>query len=143
MNKSKISKNRIRRSFGVRLWNAVCQVSEVVVELLCRCISGMPVNLRKVAVFAAGIFIGVTITAGIAFAGDVSLAKPLYTYYDTVEIKTGDTLWSIASDLYENNGYTDVRDYVKVLEEINSLHNGEYLIPGKQLVITYRSSEYK
>lgn len=46
--------------------------------------------------------------------------------YRIIYVKSGDTLWSIASDLQENNSYyrgKDIRYIIGDLKEINNLNN--------------------
>lgn len=52
------------------------------------------------------------------------------THYDVYEVKDGDTLWSIASDTY--NDTVDIRDMIILIKDINGIegsiiHNGECL----------------
>lgn len=52
--------------------------------------------------------------------------------FKSVEIKAGDTLWSIASEYYTKE-YKDIRNYIEVIKDCNSLksdtiHSGCYLI---------------
>lgn len=50
----------------------------------------------------------------------------------SVEIKEGDTLWSIASD-YISEEYSNMKEYIKEIKECNGLasdtiHEGNYII---------------
>lgn len=52
--------------------------------------------------------------------------------FKSIEIKTGDTLWSIASEYYTEE-YKSIRNYIEVIKDCNSLksdtiHSGCYLI---------------
>lgn len=42
-------------------------------------------------------------------------------YYKSVTIMPGDTLWSLAEEYMDPMQYTDARDYIKELRQINSL----------------------
>lgn len=55
-----------------------------------------------------------------------------YKTFQSVEIKTGDTLWSIATKYYTEE-YKSIQNYIEVIKESNSLksdtiHSGCYLI---------------
>lgn len=52
------------------------------------------------------------------------------THYDVYEVKDGDSLWSIASDTY--NDTVDIRDMISLIKDINGIedcviHNGDCL----------------
>ena len=44
-------------------------------------------------------------------------------YYKSVTIMPGDTLWSLAQEYMDPMQYTDARDYIKELRQINSLES--------------------
>ena len=64
---------------------------------------------------------------------------PLYKYYTTVEISSGDSLWSIAAD-HRGPGYENIRSYIDKIAAVNHL-SGRYLVPGEKLCIPYYSTE--
>lgn len=73
---------------------------------------------------------GVLIILGIIFILSLIFVKSTLSYttneYKTIYVKNGDTLWSIASDLQENNSYyegKDIRYIIGDLKEINKLNN--------------------
>ena len=75
-----------------------------------------------------------------AFAKDNS-KQTYYKYYTSIEIKAGDTLWSIASQ-YANKKYISVEDYIEELKYMNRL-SSDQIIEGHYLTISYYSEEYK
>jgi LysM repeat protein len=50
-------------------------------------------------------------------------------HYATVVVRSGDTLWSIAS---KHSGSNDVQDTIDQISEVNHLH-GAALAPGQRL----------
>ena len=73
--------------------------------------------------------IGVFIILGIIFALSLIIVKSTLSYtnkeYKTIYIKSGDTLWSIASDLQENNKYyagKNIKYIIGNLKQINKLN---------------------
>lgn len=64
-----------------------------------------------------------------------------FKYYTSIEVKYGDTLWSIAED-YLGSEYTSAKDYIHEVMEINHLKD-EFVSAGQYLVIPYYSTEFK
>lgn len=58
----------------------------------------------------------------------------LEKYYQSITIKPGDTLWSIAEEYMEKNIYSDARAYIKEVKEINSLSTDD-INSGCHLII--------
>ncbi len=93
----------------------------------------------------AGIFIVIaTILAGSTFfANRTKAAEKMndYKYYTSVEIKHGDTLWSIASE-YVTEEYDNLLEYVMEIKCLNGL-KGDTIHSGQFLVVPYYSCELK
>ncbi|MDO4492161.1 MAG: LysM peptidoglycan-binding domain-containing protein [Lachnospiraceae bacterium] len=64
-----------------------------------------------------------------------------YKYYTSIQVKSGDTLWSIA-DEYITEEYSSINRYIKEVQKINHLE-GTTIITGSTLVVPYYSDEYK
>lgn len=64
-----------------------------------------------------------------------------YKYFTSIEVKSGDTLWSIACQ-YMNEDYETVQDYIDELKYMNRL-SSDQITEGHYLTITYFSEEYK
>lgn len=60
--------------------------------------------------------------------------------YKSVEIQTGDSLWSIASDYYNDDythiHYDDINDYIKELKSMNSLKD-DVIHSGANITVAY------
>ena len=56
-------------------------------------------------------------------------------YYKSVTIMPGDTLWSIAEEYMDPMQYTDARDYIKELRQINSL-GSDSIKSGCHIIVT-------
>lgn len=83
-------------------------------------------KIKNIKKFIRGIFI----ILGIIFVLSLIFVKSTLSYttkeYKTIFVKSGDTLWSIASDMQENNSYykgKDIRYIIGDLREINELNN--------------------
>ncbi len=75
------------------------------------------------------LYLGSVIPAKIVYADQNTKS---YKTFQSVEIKAGDTLWSIAAKYYTEE-YKSIQNYIEVIKESNSLksdtiHSGCYLI---------------
>ncbi len=87
-----------------------------------------------IAVLAGTLVVGSTVKDKI-FASE----EKLYEYYDSITVKPGDTLWSIANEYgYGSYGTTDER--VEELMTINKLSDTS-IHSGEKLIIKYYSDE--
>lgn len=99
--------------------------------------------MTRISTLVITLLLSITLTGGIVvIAGNIKQPEKTYKYYTSVEIKSGDTLWDIASQYYQENNYEDVRDYIKELKKLNNM-NSDKLIVGKKLVVSYYSTELK
>ncbi|MCI8991375.1 MAG: LysM peptidoglycan-binding domain-containing protein [Eubacterium sp.] len=93
----------------------------------------LPVVLHGISV--AGKSIGFTgrqnITSQQNFTGQQKPSK----YYTSVTIRPGDTLWSIAEE-YMPEEYTDTKEYIEEIMELNHLHSYK-IHSGGALVVPY------
>lgn len=65
--------------------------------------------------------------------------KPVFKYYKSLEVKQGDTLWSIAQE-YKNDQCT-VYEYVSEVRKINSLPSDQ-IKSGNCIIVPYYSTEF-
>ena len=94
------------------------------------------VYLRKLALAVAAVIMvtGLSISFAPQFVDAQESVESVVSsekYYKSIEIKAGDTLWSIAEEYRDINSET-VNEYIKVLKEMNHLlsddiHEGQYL----------------
>lgn len=66
-------------------------------------------------------------------------STPEYKYYKSIEVKSGDTLWSIA-EKYMADDYPSAEAYIKEVKYINNIGT-DHITSGKSIVIPYYSSE--
>lgn len=59
----------------------------------------------------------------------------VHTYYKSIRIQPGDTLWSIADDTITSS-YDSTAEYVEVLKDMNGLTSDE-IHSGSSLIIAY------
>ena len=64
-----------------------------------------------------------------------------YKYYKSIEITSGDTLWSIANANFDPIHYNSADDYVAEIKRMNSLFSDE-IVAGSYLIVPYYSSEF-
>ena len=62
-------------------------------------------------------------------------------YFKSIEIKAGDSLWSIASD-YISDEYDGIEDYIKELREMNGI-KGNRIHAGEYISVAYYSDKKK
>lgn len=68
--------------------------------------------------------------------------KQEYKYFMNYELEQGDSLWSVASENYDEH-YDSVEDYMEEICIINSVSYDTKLIAGSSLIIPYYSYEFK
>ncbi len=66
-----------------------------------------------------------------------------YKYYKTVEVHSGETLWSIAEANIDSDHYKDVNAYIYEINGINNLDDYSVVRVGDTLVVPYYSTEFK
>lgn len=66
---------------------------------------------------------------------------PVYKYYTSIQVNSGDTLWEIA-ERYRTEEYKDIPSYIEEVKEINHL-TSSHITDGMYLCIPYYTSEYK
>ncbi|MGN0161236.1 MAG: LysM peptidoglycan-binding domain-containing protein [Lachnospiraceae bacterium] len=67
--------------------------------------------------------------------------EQVYTYYASIQIQPGDTLWSIANT-YAPSTSLSVNEYIKEIKKMNCL-NSDQITAEMYLSVFYCSSEYK
>ena len=85
-------------------------------------------SLLAAAVFMLVVILALEVTASDASADE----QPVPMTYQSIQIKSGDTIWSIA-ETWKTDEWKDTRAYVKEIKEINNLtsdtiHAGNYLV---------------
>ena len=95
------------------------------------------VRNRKIAVA-----LGFILTFILAFSLYSSRAaaensRPVYTYYTSYEIQSGDTLWTIA-DQFMTPEFSDKEAFIDNIKKLNHI-GGDKITAGKYIVIEYTS----
>ena len=104
------------------------------------------VYLKKMMILAAAFLAAVCLSIfagrGLVSAHGNSKEDPVdYTYYTSIEVQEGDTLWSIAEEYMDDN-FESVESYVKHLEEINQL-DSSVIHEGRYLTVSYTDQEFR
>lgn len=68
-------------------------------------------------------------------------ANKTYKYFKSIEVQSGDTLWSIA-EANKDEHYVSTAQYIKEVKSMNSLSNNT-ITTGQHIMIPYYSSELK
>lgn len=89
----------------------------------------MFIALLTVTLLVIGVLIGSNLLD--SSRSEAENSKPSYKYYTSVQVESGDSLWSIA-DKYASSEYVDRDSYMKELLAMNHLsdttiHSGQYL----------------
>jgi len=93
--------------------------------------------------FIAGLLIIGTALCIILFSNknivkaDGEAAAPRERCYETITIKSGDSLWSIASE-YRTGEYKDNNEYIEDLMFVNNLDSEEITAGQSLIIIRYR-----
>lgn len=99
----------------------------------------------KIKKLLAGlIFTFIICISGSAFlvsAHGISGTENNYTYYKSIEIQPGDTLWSIAETHMPDN-CSSIPEYIRMIKKINRLETDK-IQSGQHLIITYNDSDFK
>ena len=77
-----------------------------------------------------------------AFAGSTHSSQELHTYYTSIEVEQGDTLWDIAQEYTFGTGI-HTQDYIEEVCTLNHLSDPENIHEGNCIVIPYYSYEDK
>ncbi len=90
----------------------------------------------KLVLITAPFIIGVILLQTMNVQGS---SKPQYKYYTSVEVSSGDTVWSIAQR-YMDDSYTDIHEYIAEIEDINGI-SGSDITAGNYIIVPYYSDE--
>jgi LysM repeat protein len=60
-----------------------------------------------------------------------------HKYYTSIEVKYGESLWSIAEEYIDPAHYSSIDAYIKEVMKINSLKDDESIIAGRYIVVPY------
>ena len=80
-----------------------------------------------------GIVLGNNMISASSSSATTEHTKELY--YTSVEVESGDTLWSIAEE-YMSAEFDDVDDYIKEVKQINGLHS-DTIHAGSYIMVPY------
>lgn len=64
-----------------------------------------------------------------------------FKYYTSIEVKYGETLWSIAEQNMDTDHYSDINAYIKEVKKINLL-NEDDIKAGQHIIIPYYTDAF-
>lgn len=94
-----------------------------------------------VAMLAVIFTICLSVTSVVKAGSTDTEKKQIYTYYTSVQINSGDSLWSIANE-YCASCDMSIVDYIDELKSLNGL-KGDNITSGQYITVRYCSTEYK
>ena len=62
--------------------------------------------------------------------------EPLFKYYKSVQIQSGDTLYDLSAE-YVNPAMNDVDSFIEEVRYINNLEEDSYLYEGNYIIVPY------
>lgn len=103
------------------------------------------VYLEKMTLFTAAFIFAVCLSvlgSRVADAHGNSQEEPVdYRYYKSIQVNSGDTLWSIAGE-YMDEDSESITEYVELLKDINRLDSSE-IHEGRYLTVAYTDQEFR
>lgn len=96
------------------------------------------IAIAGILIISLAIILGTSIRA---FASSHNEKKQIYKYYTSVEVESGDTLWSLA-DNYIAQYNIDKTDYISEVCSLNQLQDGQ-IHAGQHIIVAYYSTELK
>lgn len=76
-----------------------------------------------------------------ASRSEASQEQPSFKYYTSIEVRPGDTLWSIAA-AYMSPEYDSIQDYIDEVKVLNQMGPDD-IHAGQFLTIPYYSKEFR
>ena len=93
--------------------------------------------ISAIVVISLIVLLGSSIHAFASNSDDVNL----YTYYESVQVEDGDTVWTIA-DRYVNTSKISKQDYVNEICSMNHLQNGQ-IHAGEYIIVATYSTDVR
>ena len=105
--------------------------------------NGRDQRVMCVVLLFAAAFMGIALLSMLfgAIRTQAAPAEPAYKYYTSVQIQSGDTLWSIA-DLYMTEEYASIDAYIDEVCSINHIAADDTIHAGQYLTVPYYSDVY-
>ncbi len=113
------SEHSVRHTAGARIRRRLRNITIGMIMVLC-------------ASTTCGVFL-------VSAHGNTPSEDTLYTYYKSIEIQPGDTLWGIAEETM-TSAYNSTAEYVQVLKDINNLQSDD-IQSGQYLIIQYEDTK--
>lgn len=92
------------------------------------------------AIFIIAISIIILLSSTIHAFADSKDKAPVNKYYTSIQISSGDTLWSIA-DKYTKGTNIDKNEYIEEITSINNIN--DQIHSGDHIIVAYYSTDIK
>ena len=64
-----------------------------------------------------------------------------YKYFTSIQVESGDTLWSIAEEYADQEHYSSYKEYINEVKRMNKMKD-DSIVSGQYLIIPYYSNEF-
>lgn len=64
-----------------------------------------------------------------------------YKYFTSIEVASGDTLWTIAQEYSDTENYDSIDEYIEEVKNMNHM-SSDTLMAGQFLIVPYYSQEF-
>lgn len=95
-------------------------------------------KLRKAAAALIVLILAAVIALGIAGGYRAGASDGKKTYYTSIKVEQGETLWEIAERYAGSDSAADIAEYVRMLTKLNGLKDADCVRSGSYLTVTYR-----
>ena len=97
-------------------------------------------------IFLAVLSVCIMLTCALSYSALVSNASTevsdiSYKYFTSIEVSSGDTLWTIAEEYKDEEFYDSTEEYIDEVIRMNNLSSANITV-GQCLIIPYYSTEF-
>lgn len=97
---------------------------------------------RTAAMILCSMLLLVVMVTAITTNASDDIADPRIKYYTSVRVQEGDSLWDLSEDFLSDE-YSGRSEYIKEVQQLNHLTDGQAILEDAYLVFPYYSSELR
>ena len=95
-----------------------------------------------VAILTVVIVLGFALSYGVLISQATSEIDDIsYKYFTSIEVASGDTLWTIAQEYSDTENYDSIEEYIEEVKNMNHM-SSDTLLAGQFLIVPYYSQEF-